>query len=146
MYATIESLLQAKEAYVVEDENASYIEKTRKDIEIIKEFQKQFPLIYYKVSDNGVLYKMYSTGKINDQYVFSEISMMACQPWEDWKVKDAEIDELCWYGQVYMDIPTLLSAGGTQDLEEAKKISQQRWTEVNKPHGMYRIARYFDVV
>lgn len=35
-YATVESALDAKKRYVDEDENADYIEKTKRDIEIIE--------------------------------------------------------------------------------------------------------------
>lgn len=134
-YCAVEDLLKAKKNYIELDDHAEYVEKSKQDIRIIEEYQKQFPIIRYKVSNNGYLEKMVSESKAGDKFIFTPISMMDFNEQEEWKIKDVDITSFRnpwpFYKKVLLteeEVSSKLYA----NFEEAKRISMERWNNNSK--------------
>lgn len=139
-YCMVDDLLKAKKEYVEKDENADYIEKSKRDIEIIEEYQKQFPIVRYRVIFNGYLEKLVSNAKSGKYYVFSIISLMDCNGFEEWKIKENSNSTSNLFQTLSKDSISKLYT----DFEEAKKVSKERWDKEVAPNALYRVAYYFD--
>lgn len=137
MYCMVDDLLDAKKEYVKKDENAEYIEKSKRDIAIIEDYQKQFPVVGYRVGYNGYLEKVVSTSKVGCFFIFSIFSLMDCNTFEEWKIK--ETDNGHPYFCKIVDVSEFFI-----DFEEAKKVSKERWDKIVAPNALYRVAHFFD--
>lgn len=139
-YCMVDDLLAAKKEYVEKDEDADYIEKSKRDIDIIEEYQKQFPIVKYRVVFNGYLEKLVSNSKAGKDYVFSLIGLMDCNMFEEWKIKEDN--------NITSNLFQILSEDSISnlytDFEEAKKVSKERWDKEVAPNALYRVAHYFD--
>lgn len=138
MYCMVDDLLDAKKEYVKKDKNAEYIEKSKRDIAIIEDYQKQFPVVRYRVSYNGYLEKLVSTSKVRACFIFSLFNLMDCNTFEEWKIKNNN-SYPCYQVLSEEGISELFT-----DFEEAKRVSKERWDEVVAPNALYRVAYYFD--
>lgn len=141
-YCMVNDLLEAKKEYVQQDSNAEYIEKSKRDIEIIEEYQKQFPIVRYRVGNNGWLERLVSTSKAGKYYVFSLINLMDCNGFEDWKIKESDNDNIT--SKLFQTLSEDSISELYTDFEEAKRISKERWEKEVDPNGLYRVAHYFD--
>lgn len=139
-FCMVDDLLEAKKEYVQKDENADYIEKSKRDIEIIEEYQKQFPIVRYRVLYNGYMEKFVSNSKAGKYFVFSITSLMDCNAFEEWKIKENNNNTSNLFQTLNLkSISELFS-----DFEEAKRVSKERWDREVAPNALYRIAYYFD--
>lgn len=139
-YCMVDDLLEAKKEYVRQDSNADYIEKSKHDIEIIEEYQKQFPIVKYRVVFNGYLEKLVSNSKAGKDYVFSLIGLMDCNMFEEWKIKVDNNSTSKLFQILSEDSISKLYT----DFEEAKEVSKERWDKEVAPNALYRVAHYFD--
>lgn len=139
-YCMVDDLLAAKKEYVEKDENADYIKKSKRDIEIIEEYQKQFPIVRYRVVFNGYLEKLVSNAKAGKYYVFSLISLMDCNGFEEWKIKENNNDTR----NVFQTLTKESISELFTDFDEAKRVSKGRWDKEVSPNSLYRVAYYFD--
>lgn len=146
LYCTVDDLLAAKEEYTEQDTNADYIEKSKHDIEIIKKYQSQFPIIRYRVGWDGHLAKVICNTRTRYGYKCVFENLMNCTHIENWNIKtQGSIKDLyqnSWY--------SIISENNFQDyykdFEEAKKVSKERWDETYAPNALYRVVCYFDDV
>lgn len=139
MYCTIEDLLDAKKEFIEKDENAEYIEKSKRDIKIIEEYQKQFPIVRYRVEYNGFLEKLVAKSKMGKSFIFEIYSLMDCNRFEEWKIKENSSEKFGCRLLTDKDDAMLYT-----DFEEAKKVSEERWDKEVAPNALYRVAYYFD--
>lgn len=139
-FCMVDDLLEAKKEYVQKDENADYIEKSKRDIEIIEEYQKQFPIVRYRVVFNGYLEKLVSNSKAGKYYVFSLISLMDCTGFEEWKIKENNNNT----SNLFQTLSEISIQELFSDFEEAKRVSKERWDREVAPNALYRVAYYFD--
>lgn len=139
-YCMVADLLDAKKEYVEKDENTQYVEKTKRDIEIIEDYQKQFPIVKYRVLFNGYLEKLVLNSKAGKDYVFSLIGLMDCNMFEDWKIKEDNNST----SKLFQTLSENSISKLYTDFEEAKKVSKERWDKEVAPNALYRVARYFD--
>lgn len=138
-FCMVDDLLEAKKEYVQKDENADYIEKSKRDIEIIEAYQKQFPIVRYRVRYNGYLEKLVSESKAGKYFVFSVGSPMDCNIFEEWKIKEENVSRHGYQTLTKESISELFS-----DFEEAKRVSKEKWDKDVAPNALYRVAYYFD--
>lgn len=138
-YCLVEDLVNAKKEYIEQDSNLEYIDKCKRDINIIESHQKQFPIVIYKVLNNGFITKLVCNTMMGDSYMFAAIKLMDCECFGDWKIKDSGRIE---YYTTLQSLPQ--SDDYFTDFEKAKKVSKERYDNIVCPHGKYRVVRYFD--
>lgn len=139
MYCMVDDLLNAKKEYIENDINAEYVEKSKRDIAIIEEYQKQFPIVRYRVLYNGHIEKLVSRSKAGNDFVFSLTGLMDCNSFEEWKIKEDNRESNIFQTLSEKNITELFT-----DFEEAKKVSKEMWDKEVAPNAMYRVAHYFD--
>lgn len=141
-YCQISDLQKAKEYYLKNDTDKGYLDKTLKDLSIIYDYQKQFPIIRYTVSCVGIMQKLVADAAIHGKYIFKMYNMMDCDITEDWKIKPD--DYLPTSEKTLKQVLSLDNRDLIKDIETAKSLSKERWDKNMNPNGKYIVVRYFD--
>lgn len=99
---------------------------------------------YYRVQSYGALMEYEVSGFKNGVPVYS-IAGLTDLSNETYKFKDNPLN----FGSSTFPLQTILSDNKNEwfsDINDAKKVSLERFTMEVNPNGIYRVARYFDDV
>lgn len=152
LYCQVNDALEAKRKYIEQNKQeiiksnkiSDFLIKTLNDISVIKRYNKEFPIVLYSVSNQGVIVKYVCESKMGDKYAFSIYNLMACDMFDEWKLTNPiNAEKSCLveikrkqtdgkWGELY------------QDFSYACNLSKERWDKEVNPNGRYRVAKYFD--
>ncbi len=100
---------------------------------------------FYKVEYNGNLMKYHKVGiDANGTPKWASKSMLDCNQFEDWKIKDVSFDTWSWFNTFTEEYALNEIERVFLDLEEAAKLSKELYDKNFAPHSMYKVVRYFD--